>query len=82
MKKGKPAPDIFLAALDALGVTAEEAIAVEDSPNGVRSAVSAGMRTVMIPDFFEPDTDTVSMLWKRFDTLTELRDMLCVDRNI
>lgn len=82
VKKGKPAPDIFLAALDALGVTAEEAIAVEDSLNGVRSAVSAGMRTVMIPDFFEPDTDTVSMLWKRFDTLTELRDMLCVDRNI
>jgi len=39
----KPAPDLYLAACDALGVRPEHALAVEDSPTGVRSAQAAGV---------------------------------------
>ena len=46
----KPHPEIFLKACEALGVTPEEAIAVEDSHNGIRSAHAAGMAPVMVPD--------------------------------
>ena len=46
----KPAPDLYIAALDCLGVKASEAIAIEDSPNGVIAAKSAGMRCVAIPN--------------------------------
>jgi HAD superfamily hydrolase (TIGR01509 family) len=46
----KPAPDLYLAVLDCLGVAAAEAIAIEDSPNGVLAAKRAGMRCVAIPN--------------------------------
>jgi beta-phosphoglucomutase-like phosphatase (HAD superfamily) len=46
----KPAPDLYLAALDALGVRADQAIALEDSPHGVRSAQNAGIFCVAVPN--------------------------------
>ena len=46
----KPEPDLYLAALDALGVSADEAIAFEDSPNGVTAARRAGLFVVAIPN--------------------------------
>jgi HAD superfamily hydrolase (TIGR01509 family) len=46
----KPAPDLYLAVLDCLEVGADEAIAVEDSPNGIAAAKRAGMRCVAIPN--------------------------------
>ena len=51
---GKPDPMPYLAALDHLEVTAEEAIAFEDSPSGVRSAVAAGIPTVGIASSHDP----------------------------
>ena len=46
----KPEPDLFLAAAACLGVGADEAIAIEDSPNGVAAAKRAGMKCVAIPN--------------------------------
>jgi HAD superfamily hydrolase (TIGR01509 family) len=46
----KPHPEIYLAALELLGVGADEAIALEDSPNGVRAAQRAGIFCVAIPN--------------------------------
>jgi HAD superfamily hydrolase (TIGR01509 family) len=46
----KPAPDLYIAVLDCLGVKAAEAIAIEDSPNGVIAAKSAALRCVAIPN--------------------------------
>jgi HAD superfamily hydrolase (TIGR01509 family) len=46
----KPEPDLYLAVLDCLGVPASEAVAIEDSPNGVAAARRAGMRCVAIPN--------------------------------
>ena len=46
----KPEPDLYLAVLDCLHVSAEEAIAIEDSPNGVVAAKHAGMRCIAIPN--------------------------------
>ncbi|MFD3622099.1 HAD family hydrolase [Streptomyces sp. NPDC058676] len=41
--RGKPAPDLFLYAAERMGVAPERCVVVEDSPLGVRAAVSAGM---------------------------------------
>ena len=46
----KPAPDLFLAALSALHLRADRALAFEDSPNGVRAAQAAGLRVVGVPN--------------------------------
>lgn len=46
----KPFPDIFLKALSELQIRPDEAIVLEDSPNGVRAAKAAGMFVVMIPN--------------------------------
>jgi HAD superfamily hydrolase (TIGR01509 family) len=46
----KPEPDLYVAVLACLGVPASEAIAIEDSPNGVTAAKRAGMRCVAIPN--------------------------------
>ena len=53
----KPEPDLYLAALDCLGVRASEAIAIEDSPNGVMAAKRAGMRCVAIPNSITAQLD-------------------------
>jgi HAD superfamily hydrolase (TIGR01509 family) len=55
---GKPAPDPFLKAAERLGVEPRFCLALEDSYNGVRSASSAGMMTIMVPDLLEP-TDEI-----------------------
>jgi HAD superfamily hydrolase (TIGR01509 family) len=46
----KPEPELYLSALDALGVSPLEAIALEDSPNGVKAARRAGLFVVAIPN--------------------------------
>ncbi|MFJ3612082.1 HAD family hydrolase [Streptomyces hydrogenans] len=45
----KPAPDLYLHALARAGVCAGDALAVEDSPPGVRAARAAGIRCVAVP---------------------------------
>jgi HAD superfamily hydrolase (TIGR01509 family) len=47
----KPDPALYLAVLDALNVCGKQAIALEDSPNGVRAAQRAGIFCVAIPNF-------------------------------
>ena len=73
---GKPAPDIYRYACRELGVRPERTIAVEDSPNGIRSAYGAGCRAVMVPDLTEPDGELMKMLYARADTLTDIKKLL------
>ena len=58
---GKPAPDPFLKAAERLRVEPGLCLAFEDSHSGVRSASSAGMMTVMVPDLLQP-TDEIREL--------------------
>ncbi|QCR30970.1 HAD family phosphatase [Lysinibacillus sp. SGAir0095] len=48
VQRVKPDPELYLQALENLGVKPSEAIAIEDSPNGARAAVAAGIPTVVI----------------------------------
>ncbi len=51
---GKPDPAPYQAALERLAITAAQAIALEDSPSGIRSAVGAGIRTIGIASTHDP----------------------------
>jgi HAD superfamily hydrolase (TIGR01509 family) len=48
--RAKPRPTLYLEALDRLGVGAADAVAFEDSPNGVAAAVAAGIFCVAVPN--------------------------------
>lgn len=49
VSRGKPAPDPYLAAAEALGVDVADCVAIEDSETGARSALAAGARTLVVP---------------------------------
>lgn len=68
IERSKPHPDIYLAACEKLGIAPEDAAAVEDSFNGMRSAKAAGMFTVMVPDILQPDEE-----------ILKITDCLCED---
>lgn len=53
----KPAPDIYWLALRGLDTPPEHAVAFEDSPNGLRAAAAAGLRTVVTPTFWTEGGD-------------------------
>ena len=59
--RGKPAPDIFLAAARLLGETADGCIVLEDSEPGVRAALAAGMVPIMVPDMHLPSADLIAL---------------------
>ena len=73
---GKPAPDVYLKAMEVLGVNASDCLAVEDSPNGVKSALAAGLRVVMIPDETQPDSEMKKALFACLPTLGDLVTLL------
>ena len=54
VRNGKPDPEIFLKAAQALGYHPDECLAVEDSAIGVESAVAANMFTILVPDTVYP----------------------------
>lgn len=53
----KPAPDLYAAVVGALGVAPREAIAFEDSPNGVAAARAADLWCVAVPNAMTRDMD-------------------------
>lgn len=76
VEHSKPKPDIYLLACEQLGVKPENAIAIEDSPNGIRSASAAGLKPLMVPDMIAPTPEIESLLWKKCDSLLEVKDLL------
>lgn len=73
---GKPAPDPFLTAAARLGVAPEACLALEDSHNGVRSASSAGMMTIMVPDLLPPTDEIRALCTHVAGDLHEVRELI------
>jgi HAD superfamily hydrolase (TIGR01509 family) len=79
VERGKPAPDVYLEAARRLGVSPERVAAIEDSANGIRSAKTARMRVIAIPNPHYPPPDdalsqadvVVESLWKLSPDIVE-----------
>lgn len=75
----KPAPDLFLSALDALSLAAHEAVVLEDSPNGIAAARAAGILTVAVPNAITRWAD-LSQATLRLDSLADVDLKLLLSR--
>lgn len=76
VENGKPAPDVYLSACAALGEKPCDCMALEDSPNGIKSAHAAGCRVVMVPDQSPPDEEVRPLLWGVAKDLNEVITLL------
>lgn len=73
VSEGKPSPDVYVEALRRLEVQPADAVAIEDSTNGILSAVSAGMWVIAVPNRqYPPSRASMS---KAHVVLTSLEDL-------
>lgn len=73
---GKPAPDVYLYACEQINEKPQDCIAVEDSPNGIKSAYAAGCKPVMVPDLTPPDEEILPMLYGVAKTLADIEEII------
>lgn len=69
---GKPAPDIYLLAAQKMGVEPDACVVVEDSPNGARSGIAAGMHVMLIPDMVDVEPELAGQCEALLGSLLEL----------
>lgn len=72
VERGKPAPDVYLYAAQQLGVDPKHCLALEDSPNGAQSAVTAGMTCFAIPDSHSTPDKFTAITPHIFDNLSDV----------
>lgn len=61
VQQSKPDPEIYIKASQALGVAPATSIGLEDSSNGVRSAVAAGLYVIQVPDLVPPSAELLEL---------------------
>lgn len=76
VQRGKPAPDIYICASQALGLSPTECMAVEDSPSGIRSGHDAGCITVMIPDLTPPNEEIIPLSDYVLTNLNDIKKLI------
>ena len=79
VSRGKPDPEIFLAAAGRMGVAPQHCLVLEDSNAGIRGALAAGMRPVMVPDMLQPADDVLAAGVRLAASLLEVRDAFLAD---
>lgn len=76
LKHGKPFPDVYLYACKILGLPPESCVALEDSPNGIKSAHSAGCVPILVPDNCEPDEEAFPYAYACVESLCDVEGVL------
>ncbi|MCQ2082309.1 MAG: HAD family phosphatase [Lachnospiraceae bacterium] len=70
--EGKPSPKVYLHACKELGLEPRVCVAVEDAPNGIKSANAAGLNVIMVPDLTEPDDELCKLISRKANSLDEI----------
>ena len=74
--RGKPAPDLFLAAAKGLNQIPEQCLVLEDSEPGIQAANSAGMIPIMVPDLVHPSEKMVELTFQIVSSLEKVTGLL------
>lgn len=73
---GKPDPEIYLKACEKLNIKPQNAVAIEDSPNGLKSATAAGLKTIMVEDMIPYSVDLKPFVSMNLKSLTDVLELL------
>ena len=76
VKRGKPAPDIFLLAAERLALSPEHCLVLEDSEAGALAALAAGMGVIIVPDLKQPSDELSARVYRVCSSLHEVRELL------
>lgn len=74
VKEGKPSPYVYEEACKQLGLKPWECLAVEDAPNGIKSAAAAGCRVVFVPDQTDNEPEVEPLCVGKVKTADEIID--------
>lgn len=75
VKEGKPSPDIYQYACAQLGLASADCLAIEDSPNGIKSAYRAGCKVIYVPDQSSPEDEVIPLTYKVLDSLDMIAEL-------
>ncbi len=76
VERGKPEPDIYFYALDKMNLRGKNVIVFEDSPNGLKAATAAGLKTIMIPDQVPYSEEVKQYVYEHFNSMTAALEAL------
>jgi HAD superfamily hydrolase (TIGR01509 family) len=76
VSNGKPDPEIFLLTAKRLNIHPQHCLVFEDSNNGARAGVAAGMQVYQIPDLVKPCADVTALGHTISDSLTDVLSQL------
>jgi HAD superfamily hydrolase (TIGR01509 family) len=74
--KAKPDPDPYLRALERFGASPADSVAIEDSSRGLRSALAAGLKCIIVRNHFTQTQDFTGA-WRVLGSIRELPELLC-----
>ena len=76
VERGKPHPDTFIKAQEALGAVPADCMIFEDAHSGLVAAQAGGMRSCLVPDMLSASDESRKIAEGVFDSLLEVRDWL------
>jgi HAD superfamily hydrolase (TIGR01509 family) len=74
--RGKPEPDLFLAAARRVNAAPGCCVVLEDSPAGIRAGQAAGMIPIMVPDMIQPDDSLRRLAYAVVPSLGEAKQII------
>lgn len=69
----KPDPEVYLRSAQNLGADVSQCLAIEDSVAGATAAISAGMRTVVVPDLKQPNSFVRANAFRIYKSLCDMQ---------
>lgn len=78
VERGKPHPDIFVKAQEALGIKPADCLILEDAHSGLLAARAGGMRSCLVPDLLPASDESRQLAEGVFSSLHEVRNWLAM----
>jgi DNA helicase-2/ATP-dependent DNA helicase PcrA len=74
--EGKPKPGVYLEACKQLGLDPSDCFAVEDAPNGIKSAHDAGCKVIFVPDQTDDEPEAEKLCFAKVKTADKIMELI------